>query len=416
MKISYKILTKNISYFLIASLLLISVVPIAAQNLDSGNYTLIAPEIGNTAAGTIDSSNYSQLLSPGLIDGMTVTSTNYGIEGGFARLVQANVPLVSCFDASSTDCAGVPGGLGMNGVCGGICYNRAKFEIDAQGNPADTLYAIQVSTTSDFSSNVYYVDPTTHLLKSELDIADFIPKCQWEGTIATGACVAGNTTWVKYNVLGLTPGTTYYLRVSAHTGLAADGKFSQSPWSPAVSTTTGDPFLNFDIDIGDDLGDITSAPHILDIGNLIPTVVKTSTNSFLVRVESNSVYGITTSIKSLNSALLHTNTVSTIAAYAGDLAGTPSGYGIRNVSSLNDATNTTWIGDITVATTPIDFTDSGATDKVGGAFSMYIPLFTSNGLPIYDGTAGFTAKAKAATTTPSGIYSETLTLLISAIY
>src|SRR5687768_3735009 len=101
------------------SLLFTGISPVVAQNLNSSNYTLVAPEIGGAVSGTIDSANFSQLLSIGLIDGMTSSSTGYEISGGFNRLIQANVPKVSCFETGSTGggtvCTGIPGGDGMQG-------------------------------------------------------------------------------------------------------------------------------------------------------------------------------------------------------------------------------------------------------------------------------------------------------------
>jgi hypothetical protein len=177
----------------------------------------------------------------------------------------------------------------MQGVCGKEgCYDRAKVEINAQGNPDDTRYAIQVSTSSDFSSNVYYVDSVLRTLTASLDISDFIPKCEWEGTILSGICASANTTWQKYNILGLNAGTTYYARASALHGLDTNGLFTQSAWGTSSSASTMIPKLSLDIDIAPDTSTPTNPPHAIDLGTLVPGSVVTSTDMIVVRVSSNS--------------------------------------------------------------------------------------------------------------------------------
>jgi hypothetical protein len=414
-------LAKKSSLAIITCFTLLTVVtPVFSQNLDSSNYRLVAPEIGNTAAGTIDSANYSQLLSVGLIDGVTTTSDNYEAAGGFSRLIQANVPQIACFETSTTNlttnCTGVPGGAGMVGVCAEPgCYNRAKLEIDSQSNAADARYAVQISTSSDFSSNVYYVDGTTRLLKSNLTIGDFLPKCEWEGTTATSVCGVANATWQKYNILGLTANTTYYVRISAHTGTDTSGQYSQTGWSPSISAATQAISISFDIDVASSPAGTSNQPYKLELGVLNPNTINTSSNQILIKTSTNALNGLDVKVKGQNGALKHTNNTDTIAAVSGNLANI-YGYGLRNVLASNSATNTSNLGSINVASTPTDFTDSATPQQVGAPTTSYQKLFDSNNLPLQEGVAGFVAKAKADIDTPIGNYNEFLTFLVSAVF
>lgn len=401
--------------------LLANVAPhIYAQNLDSGGYTLIDPSIGPTASGAIDSANYSQLMSAGLLDDATFTSTNYALKGGLAQSIEANVPSVSCFEAdsnfSNTACVGVPGSDGMFGVCGSPgCYNRAKIEINAQGNPSDARYAIQVSTTSDFSSNIFYVDATTRLLKGTLSVSDFIPKCDWEGTVVSGVCGSANTTWQKYNILGLNPDTVYYVRLAAARGLDTSNNFTQSAWGPSASDSTAEPTINFDIDIAPNTSTSTNVPYTLSLGSLNPTSVNTSSDNIILRTSTNGLGGLQVNVKGNLGYLYNSATSDQIPAYNGDLSSN-TGYGIRNNSVLNSADNTANLGDIVVSNTPVDFTDSGAAAKVGGPSTSYVKLFDSNNKPLDNGVAAFVAKAKPSTTAGPGSYSELLTFVVYATF
>jgi len=412
----------TISFAIIGLLAIVNqrMLPVLAQNLDSTNYTLVAPTIGNTIAGTSDSTSFSQLLSAGLIDSTRFESANYALRGGYSALIEPNVPKITCFEANTnfgtTTCTGLPGSDGMFGVCADPgCYNRAKIEIDTQNNPNDIRYALQMSTTSDFSSNIYYVDATTRLLKLTLTASDFIPKCEWEGVIVSGICAAANTTWQKYNVLGLTPDLQYYLRVAAASAIAGNNNFQQTQWGPSATTTTAKPTITFDIDIAPNTSTSTNQPYTLDLGTLNSTSVNSSADNIVLRTSTNGLGGLQLNVKGSQGYLLNTSNSDQIPAFNGDLASN-SGYGLRNSSSLNAADNTANLGSIVVSNSPVDFTDTGAATKVGGPSTTYVKLFDSNNLPLDGGIAPFIAKAKPSATITPGRYTETLTFLVYATF
>lgn len=392
--------------------------PALAQNLDSTTYTILAPSIGEPFNDISDSSTYSQLIDSSPIDDYIVESTTYRADGGSANIFEANVPTVTCFETTTTSgspagCTGIPGSDRMKGVCSSPgCYDRAKLEINAQGNPDDARYAIQISTTSDFSSNVFYVDATTRLLKASLTVNDFIPKCEWEGTTVSGICGSPNTTWQKFDILGLTANTTYYVRLSAHRGLTADGKFQQSEWSPSTSATTASPSITLDVDIAPTTAGSSTPPFLLALGSSSAGVIKTSSDQVIFRLTTNALSGIQTLIKGANGGLLRVGGSELITSANADLSSAGSGFGLRNVSASNSAANTTYLGNITISSTPNDFTDTGATHKVGAVGTTYVKLFDSNSLPLDTGVTGFVAKFKPAASHPAGNYRETMTYLV----
>ncbi len=383
---------------------------IFAEDLDSTNYRLVAPSIGESASGIQSSDSFSALSDSSSVDDFTTTSTTYRTTGGTAAAIEANVPSISCFETNTSSGTCSIGSNGMQEVCSTPgCYDRAKFLIDAQGNPSDTRYAVQISTTSDFSANVFKINPVTRLLESPaLNLADFIYKCEWEGTSLASYCASPNTTWQKYDILGLTPGTTYYLRITALHGSTSAGSFTQSSWSSTASASTQSTSISIDIDIATSTAGSSSPPYIINLGTMTPNTVTTSTNYIIFRLSSNALSGIGLSIKGTNGGLL--NGASLIANVNADLASTV-GYGLRNDSTTNSANFTSFIGSITVSSTPSDFTDAGATHKVGSPTTSFVSLFTSNSLPLNTGISGYRVKAKPDLSKAPGNYSETLTYI-----
>lgn len=399
-------------------ILLMSPVPVLAQNLDSTTYTLIAPSVGTPISGISDSTTYSQLIDSRALDAFTSTSTTYKIAGGTDKFIEANVPSVLCFetstDSGTTSCTGVPGSDGMRGVCSSPgCYDRAKIEINDQGNPTDARYAVQISTASDFSSNVFYIDGTTRTLKTSLAIGDFIPKCEWEGTTSSGVCVSPNTTWQKYDILGLKPNTTYYVRASALRGSSTNASYTQSDWGPSTNATTQVPTISINADIGPSSGSTSSAPYIVNMGILSPLGVVTSTDYIIFRLTSNAISGVQTLVSGANGGIKLNTGSDLITATNGDLTSVSKGYGLRNDSTTNSSLDNTTLGTINVSASPSDFTDAGATHKVGAPTLAAVKLFDSNNLPIYTGVSAYRVKAKADTVLQSGDYSETITFIVS---
>lgn len=400
----------SIIIFIIVAFVSISF-PIYAQNLDSSTYRLISPST-ETVNGTITSSTYAALVDSSPVSDYITTSSTYENRGGTAAFIEAAVPQISCFETSTTSGTCAIGSNGMQEVCSSPgCYDRAKFKINNQSNVADTRYATQISTSSDFTTGVSFVDGTTRLLKSTLTVNDFLYQCDWEGTTAVGYCGSPNTTWQRYNVLGLTPGTTYYIRSSALHSSNSNGNFTQSEWGPSATAATQNTSITIDVDITNDyVAGSSVPPYVLTMPPLVPEVVKTSTQYIVFRLSSNAMNGINLQIAGTNGALFN-SLGNTIPAVSADLDASASGYGIRNVTASNTQLYNTYIGTLTVSATPNDFTDTAPTNKVGAPSTTFVKLFDSAGAPLHTGRSAFVVKAKPNFQDVVGSHTETITYI-----
>jgi len=108
-------------------------------------------------------------------------------------------------------------------------YDRILFVVTTSGNPSDTTYALEISTVSDFSSNVNYIN-SDGTFGGTLSNSNFQTYTAWGSNSGT-------------YVTGLTSNTTYYIRTAARQGM-----YTQSEWGPSASITTQTPALTLTID------------------------------------------------------------------------------------------------------------------------------------------------------------------------
>jgi hypothetical protein len=393
--------------------LLIPVTSVEAANLDSSNYRLVEPSIGEPVGGVLESSNYKMLVDSSSTDDTITTSSNYRSDAGTANFIEAAVPKVTCFETTTSSGTCSIGSNGMQEVCSTPgCYDRAKFKIDSQGNPNDVRYAVQMSTSSTFASDNFYIDSATRLPTLTITTADFLYQCEWEGTTQAGYCASPSTTYQKYNVFGLASNKTYYIRFSAYQGIGTDAQFTQSEWGPSASATTAVPSLTLDLNIAPDTVTNTNVPYLLNFGSAPANVVTTATDYIVLNVSTNAVSGLTTSVKGLNGQLQSgSNNIPAVNTDLDTLSVT-SGWGIRNESTTNSQLYSSYLGSVTISNSPNDFTDAGAANKVGAPSSSYVTLFTSNLLPLHTGKTGFESKIKPIGATPSGAYNEIVTFIV----
>ena len=106
----------------------------------TSNYQLNSYGFGSGGTANSTTSTYALEGISGEVSGQTATTATYNTKPGFNETQQANVPKIASFDNGS-----------------GAYYNKLHFVIDQQSNPSDALYALQISTNSDFSTGVNYV-------------------------------------------------------------------------------------------------------------------------------------------------------------------------------------------------------------------------------------------------------------------
>ncbi|MFZ6022172.1 MAG: hypothetical protein ACOYT9_01735 [Patescibacteria group bacterium] len=371
--------------------------PVASENLNSTNYTLIDTEL-SSAAGSTSSNNYKTLVQGGNgVEFGQISSTLYKIGSGQGYTFMANVPKLTCFetttDSGTTTCTGLPAGNGMVGECGlGGCYDRAMFQIDTQGNPTDTLYSIQVS--KDNWSTIYVVDGTTHQLKaySSKAIGDYRTKSQWE-----------STPWNSANLMNLSPNTEYKMRVTA-----LHGDFTETPPGPSKTTTTALPTLSFDIDIGADINANSNAPYAVDFGALNPETPKfLTTQRIKLEVSTNAQSGVSLYVRDQFSGLRSTSTNYTLQSSTEDLSNPASqdGFGLQKTSTSQSVVSQGYM--ISSSTYDVAGSNVGSVSSLSHTLAA-CSLVSSSGVctvdtPTWvdDGRILFTLGARAALSAPS---------------
>ena len=390
------------------SLLVTSVVWAETLESDSGNYKIDGVGIGTQGGEDLasDGGNYS--IMPFIGDSLNtekLSSLSYSMGTGTSEVLNANVPLVQCFETTTeyiggsgtlTECehtsiaTGNPGEpVGMVRLCGeGGCYDRARIEIDEQNNPSDTLYAIQITTTSDWSY-YGYIDGNTRTIKSAsaVTLDDFLTKVQWEDVVNV------------YNILGLTPGTEYFVRVTA-----LQGDFTQSAPGPYKSAITAYPALRFELNVGSDQNAESSPIHNIRFNYLSTASVETADKQIWLSYGTNWLSGIAGWVVGNNDGLYSSESLYTITSdfTRRDLASL-DGFGI--VNSYSD--------DILLGPTVVTTNFVEDNYNVGGVVSSASrSVFNTSGSPLYRGMYGLKAFAKISMDTPTGDYEEVLTFTL----
>lgn len=222
-----------------------------AQAPSNGTFTVI--EYGFGSGGTENSSN-SQYSVHGILgetSGNQAGNGTFSAGSGLIFTNLANVPPAPTFDNPSD------------------YYNRLDFIIQQGGNPADTVYAIEIRSEADGYASPKYI-------QNDLTVGNLLGPEDWQTHSAWGGA-AGET------VTGLDSGTTYRIRVKAR-----QGDFTESAWSPHAEAATSvlslsfgisQNTLDFDLNPANDFSDSTQS-----------TVLTTTTNA----VSGYVVYGRST--------------------------------------------------------------------------------------------------------------------------
>ena len=189
--------------------LLLSLIPAVAvaQNLNSTNYQ-IEDSIFDSGAENSNSANYQSRDSISDIETGNANSTNYKTLSGFQPGAYPGVPAQPTLTNT-----------------GGTQYNALDFVIaQGDGQQADTVYAIAISSDSFVTTNFIQTDGTVGATQA------------WQSYAGWGSG-SGET------VTGLAPNTTYEIKVKASYGSGSGSADSESGYSSTDSATTGGPTL-----------------------------------------------------------------------------------------------------------------------------------------------------------------------------
>lgn len=326
----------------------------------SSNFEL--QQYGFGAGGVASSSSESFLFQGvvGEIETASLSSENYLALPGLTYTEEPNTPGAPLFTNPSN------------------YYNKLNIVVDDSDNPADVEFSIQISSGSaDFSSNTFYVQ-SDHTLGFDRIWQTY---SAWNGV--TG-----------FDVVGLKPGTTYFARVSAKSGVFQEGIFG-----PSSNAATDIPTLTMNVETSSQ----PVPPFTVNIGNLTPGSVTTSPDTIDITISTNATNGALTYLYGSNNGLRSTQAGNyNINSVTNNLGSIPEGYGARGTT----ATQTS--GGPMVILNPYD----GAGNNVGVVDTSKRPLSDSSETPVNNGRISFELKAKASNTTPSANdYVDTLTVL-----
>lgn len=337
-----------------------------AANPSSGNYLLESYGVGTGGTAGSDSSNYSIQGITGEASGTQLSSSQYAVNSGLVGAEQANVPAAPTFTNPSN------------------YYNKLHFVIDTGGNASDATFAIAISTDDFVTTNYVQSDNT---VGASLGTEDYQTYTNWGG--ASGE-----------DVVGLSPSTTYKIKVRAF-----HGKFTESAYSATATAATVSPTLSFDIDISASDTE-TSPPYTIGFGDLLAGTVTNSTQKIWFDFDTNANSGGNVYFYGQNTGLTSAARSYTIASSSTDLASANEGYGAQSVSATQSS------GGPLSAVAPYD----GTSQNVGIIDPSVRQIYTASA-PVTGGRMSVFLKAKARTITPQATdYADSITAVASASF
>ncbi len=380
------------------------------QLLEGQDYKIMVPNINPGGDFLTDEDEKYQMLA---ILGQTTFmdprnySDSYKIDPDYF-LFEPNIPEVACFETDTdeeSDCETGPSFLNENGmtrVCGPTgCYDRARFEIDANDNPSDTLYGIQIST-DDFDEDIRYIDGVTFKPKETRTIDDYKTKAGWEANV--------------FNILGLESETEYSLRITA-----LFGDLTESSPSEIATATTSLGSMEFRIGLAKEDGENINynPPRTIHFDESFRIIrgapVRSSDRLIWTLTNSNSVYGISIVQKGEHGGLHNDSGEGyTIESISGDLSAVAEGIGLKNFSTsqlYHTESENGLLGTITVE----EEYNHEDEYNVGLIDTIFRKVYESDA-PIHTGETSLSIKTKAALGTPEGEYVEELTFVLIAKY
>jgi hypothetical protein len=326
------------------------------------NYNLNSYGFGS-GGGTSGTSNYSLEGISGELSAQTASTSNYTVKPGFVETQQANVPSITLSNPS-------------------IYYDKLKLVLSPDSHdPTDALYAVQISTTSNFSSNINYVKADM-TIGASLVLADYKTYASWGST-------SGST------IIGLSSSTTYYVRAKATqttypNSTTIAGKYLESQYGPSSTATTVGQQISFCL--------YTNANCAADginvnFANVVANTVTDGDKSVKVDFATNANAGGGIYTYSANGGLKSASAGNYLVALGStqvDLSGASEGFGARissvsqssggafNKVSPYDSSNATTVGKIDTTTSEIFHS---LNPLVGGSGTILLKILTSNTTP-----------------------------------
>ncbi len=339
----------------------------------TSNYQLNSYGFGNGGVSNSTTSNYTLEGVSGELSAQPTSTANYADNSGVLQLQQSNVPNVTISNPSNY-------------------YDKLKFVIDTQNNPSDAKYALQISTSSDFSTGVNYVE-SDDTIGASLTISDYQTYSTWGG--ASGA-----------NIIGLASNTTYYLRAKATHFIANTNKITtESAYGPSSNATTSGLSLSFCAYTN---ANCAAGGSSVTFSGLVAGNVTNSPNNIGVDFATNANIGGSVYIYASNTGLFSSKTNYTIASATADLGSgaISEGFGAQ-IASVNQTT-----GGPLSKVSPYNNSSNNV-----GILNTTIYSILSSTSALTGGTGSIQLQVKPSTTTPASTdYSDTITLIAAAAF
>lgn len=328
----------------------------------STNYKLKDFGFGTGGTGASSAGSFSLEAITGEASGAKESGGGYTTEPGLIFTGQANVPIAPTFTNPSS------------------YYNKLLLVINVSGNPSDTKFAVAISDDN-FATTKYVQNDNT--IGPTLGSEDYQTYSGW----GSGSGIL---------VIGLTPNTTYKVKVKA-----MQGKFSETQYGPIATASTINPTLTFDVDVSATDSE-TDPPFTVNFGDLIAGTVVDSPKKVWVDFDTNAESGGKVYVSGLNAGLWSPSKSYKIDSVTDDLDSLAKGIGAQGSSVA---------GGLAFAAL---YNKSG--NNVGIIDTSVREIFTASA-PVASGRASFLLKAKSSTVTPSASdYSETFTLIASGSF
>lgn len=347
---------------LFSQLVITSLIGLFASNPSSTNFTLDAYDFG-TGGGSSSSSSYQLNSISGTQAGDQMQSSNYGVNPGLIPTQNANVPPAPAFTNPDSS------------------YNRLRFVLNNGGNPSDTKFAIAISTDNFVTTNYIQSD---HTVGAALGSEDYQSYSAWSG--------AGG-----FWVLGLTPATTYEVKVKA-----MQGNFTETGYGPIATQATVQPSISFAVETSA----TNTPPFNVSFGNLTQGSVISADADAVLTVTTNALYGGALYIRGTNGGLNSSLGSYTLSSSSVDLDSTGRGYG-GLITAISQSS-----GGPLVKVSPYD----GSGNVVGGFLNNLQPLAATSSA-VNTGSVTVRFKAKTDIDVPaSADYTDTLTFVAAMIF
>lgn len=313
---------------------------------------------GSGGIASASSANYLFSGLSGEVETASLSSTNFIALPGLTYTEQPNIPAPSVTNPSSY-------------------YNKLHIVVNPANYPNDTTFAIQVSSGSaDFSQNVYYV--------------------QNDNTLGGPIYFQTYSLWgsaTGFDLIGLYPGTTYYIRAAAKRGV-----YQQGPWSATANGATINSTFSFNI--------VTTSqgtpPFSVNIGQVNAGAITTSSDKVTVTISTNATNGGLVYLYGANTGLKTSYANYTIGSSTTNLTGATEGYGARGTTVTQTSGG------------PMELVSpyAGSGNNVGILDTSQRLFADSTQTPVTSGQASFELQAKASSTTPSAPdYTDTITVI-----